>query len=267
MIHVRVLLFAMLAESAGRRELELELPAGSRVADAVRALAERAPALAPWVDRVSYAVNRTYAEREAPLAEGDELALLPPVSGGSVGDEGVLASAAGGRFLVSRGPLSLDRAAALVTNPASGAVCVFAGTVRELTGSHRTSYLEYDAYPEMAVEEMARIAEEIDRRWPGAQVAIHHRIGRLDIGDVSVVVAAATPHRQAAFEACRYGIDELKRRVPVWKKEVYADGSHWVGRDGTGPWSEGDAGPGQASPREPAGGERPSDRQRRAGED
>ncbi|MFO7246463.1 MAG: molybdenum cofactor biosynthesis protein MoaE [Thermaerobacter sp.] len=264
-VQVTVRLFAMLAEAAGRRELVLSVPAGSRVSDVAAALARQVPALAPWVERVSYALNLEYVQGDAPVGDGDEVALLPPVSGGAGeggGDPaadpavtrpaqpgaapaaaggaapGLLAEADGGRFVVTTGPLSLDAAASLVSHPSAGAVCVFTGTVRGITGDHETSYLTYDAYGPMAVAEMQRIAGEIQRRWPGTRVAIHHRVGRVDVGETSVVVAVSAPHRPEAFAACRYGIDELKRRVPIWKKEVYADGSHWVGRDGTGPWSE-----------------------------
>lgn len=260
---VRVRLFAMLAEAAGRRELVLEVPAGSRVSDVAAALARQVPALAPWVDRVSYALNLEYVRGDALVRDGDEVALLPPVSGGAgdAGEDtgahrhggagareapvqgdtpGVVATAGGGRFVVTTGPLSLDAVAALVNHPRAGAVCVFTGTVRGITGDHETSYLTYDAYGPMAVTEMQRIAAEIQRRWPGTEVAMHHRTGRVDIGETSVVVAVSAPHRPEAFAACRFGIDELKRRVPIWKKEVYADGSHWVGRDGTGPWSRED---------------------------
>ncbi|HEX6988656.1 MAG TPA: molybdenum cofactor biosynthesis protein MoaE [Bacillota bacterium] len=252
-LRVTVRLFAMLAEAAGRRELVLTVPSGSRVVDVAAALAGQVPALAPWVNRVSYAVNMEYARADAAISDGDEVALLPPVSGGAGdgdggavedaaqgGARGVLARAAGDRFVVTTDPLSLDAVAALVNHPRAGAVCVFAGTVRQVTGEHRTSYLAYDAYAEMAVVEMERIAAEIQCRWPRTEVAIHHRAGRVDIGETSVVVAVSAPHRPEAFAACRFGIDELKRRVPIWKKEVYADGSHWVGRDGTGPWSQED---------------------------
>lgn len=234
-VRVTVRLFAMLAEAAGRRELAVTVPAGSRVRDVAAALARRVPALAPWVDRVSYALNMEYTQPDAAVADGDEVALLPPVSGGT---GGVLARSDDGRFVVTTGRLSLDAAAALVNHPRAGAVCVFSGTVRGVTGEHETSYLTYDAYAEMAVAEMERLAAEIRRRWPGTEVAMHHRTGRVDVGEISVVVAVSAPHRPEAFAACRFGIDELKRRVPIWKKEVYADGSHWVGRDGTGPWME-----------------------------
>lgn len=234
-IKIRVLLFAILADAAGTRRLELAVPVGSTVADAGAELARQVPALSEWVGRVAYAVNRNYSPPETQLQDGDELALLPPVSGGAGGDGQILASRDGGRFLVTGAPLSTDVAAQLVGHNLAGAICVFAGAVREITGDHRTLHLEYDAYAEMAVSEMARIADTIQRRWPNTRVAMHHRIGHLDPGEVSVVVAVAAPHRPAAFEACRFGIDELKRQVPIWKKEVYADGSHWVGRDGDGP--------------------------------
>lgn len=239
-INVKVLLFAAVADAVGVRNLDLSLPAHASLRDAVRELANKYPALAPWVERVSYARNFQVVSLDEPLTDGDEIALLPPVSGGEKEAGQLPYSTADGRMLITTEPLSLDAARELVVNPKSGAICVFAGTVREFTGNHRTSYLEYEAYVPMVVKEMQKIEQEIKDRWPEVQMAIHHRIGRLEIGEVSVVVAAAAPHRDEAFAAGRFGIDELKRRLPIWKKEVYADGSHWVGCDGSTPITTGD---------------------------
>ncbi|HEY8449264.1 MAG TPA: molybdenum cofactor biosynthesis protein MoaE [Bacillota bacterium] len=246
-IVVRVRLFAAIAEAAGTRELTLTLPAGSRLGEAIAELARAVPAVAPWTQRVALARNHVYADPGEPLADGDEIALIPPVSGGEGGGEAVsaqgtrageqapLAEADHGRFLITEAPLDPSRVAALAGHRRAGAISLFCGTVREFTGERRTLRLEYDAYAEMAVKEMQRLAAEIRERWPGTRVAMHHRVGRLGIGEISVVVAVAAPHRSEAFTACRFAIDELKRRIPIWKKEVYEDGSEWVGRDGTTP--------------------------------
>ena len=232
-ISVTVLLFAGVADAAGVRQVNLQLPAGARLADAVCGLVEQFPALTPWLNRVSFARNLEIASLEVPLTDGDEIALLPPVSGGESAGTGDLASlplsADQGRLLITAEPLSLDRARELVTNPRAGAVCVFAGTVRQFTGSRETYYLEYDAYPPMVICEMRRLSAEVTGRWPGVRIAFHHRVGKLPVGEISVVVAAAAPHRAEAFAAARFGIDELKRRLPVWKKEIQPGGSYWVG--------------------------------------
>lgn len=240
-ISVTVLLFAAVADAAGRRRVDLQLPPGATLDDAVQVLVDQYPGLLPWLDRVSYARNLEITTKGARLADGDEIALLPPVSGGdrSRTAGGSLPRGSGdGTLLVTTEPLSLDAAQRLVSSPYAGATCVFAGTVREFTGSHQTSYLEYDVYPDMAIKVMEQLKQEMESRWPRLRVAFHHRVGRLEIGEVSVVVAVSAPHRDEAFTAGRFGIDELKRRLPVWKKEVYADGSHWVGSDGSTPGDE-----------------------------
>ena len=207
-MQVRVRLFAGLRERAGADELELELPEGALVGDALermRALTEGVP--------VVMAVNREYADPESPLHGGDEVALIPPVSGGAVGTLHV--------GIVSES-LSLDRLIELVTDPRAGAVVTFLGVTREVPA------LEYEAYAEMAVRQFGHIADEAGRRF-NARVAIHHRIGPLEPGETSVVIAAAAPHRADAFDACRFAIEALKQDATIWKREVYPDGSTWVG--------------------------------------
>lgn len=218
---VTVKLFAAAADAVGRRTLEGDW-AGLTPAQLLELLAQQYPNLARLVAVLSVAVNREYATADRVLADGDEVALIPPVSGGAPADERPL-------FEITTDPLSADEIAARVTNPHSGATLVFVGTVREWTKGRRTVHLEYEAYPEMAVAQMEQIGREIAERWPGARVAIVHRVGRLAIGEASVVIAVATPHRADAFEACRHAIERLKQIVPIWKKEVWEDGEAWVG--------------------------------------
>jgi molybdopterin synthase catalytic subunit len=219
---VTVKLFAAAADAVGKRLIEGDW-AGLTPAQLLEHLQAEYPGLARLVPVLAIAVNREYANTDRPLADGDEVALIPPVSGGSepATDRPL--------FEVTEAPLSADEIAARVTNPYSGATLVFVGTVREWTKGRRTTYLHYEAYPEMAVAQMQRIGREIEERWPGARVAIVHRVGKLEITEASVVIAVATPHRADAFDACRHAIERLKQIVPIWKKEVWEDGEEWVG--------------------------------------
>jgi molybdopterin synthase catalytic subunit len=217
---VTIRLFAAAADAVGSRQLEGEW-AGLTVSQLLERLAEEHPRLARILPSMATAVNREYAEADRVLQEGDELALIPPVSGGS--------AEARPLFEVTSEPLSADEVSARVTNPYSGATLVFVGTVREWTKGKRTILLEYEAYPEMAVEQMKIIGREIEERWPGARTAIVHRVGRLAVTEPSVIIAVATPHRADSFDACRHAIERLKQIVPVWKKEVWEDGEEWVG--------------------------------------
>ena len=203
--------FAALRELAGQRERELELADGARVDDVWPALG-----LGDEPRGLVYAVNRAYAERGAPLADGDEVALIPPVSGGD--------------FLLSEAPLSLERVVAEVASDDAGAVATFVGTTRARSRGREVVRLEYEAYEGMAESEMARIAAELRERHDVIAVAIHHRVGRVEIGETSVVIAVSAAHRAAALEACREAIDTLKETVPLWKKELYVGGEEWIGR-------------------------------------
>jgi molybdopterin synthase catalytic subunit len=161
-------------------------------------------------------VNREYAERDRALASGDEVALIPPVSGGA--------------FLLSDEPLSLDRVVDEVRSDDAGAIATFTGTTRVHSRGRTVTHLDYEAYEGMAEGVMAEIAASLHARYELCAVAIHHRIGRVSIGETSVVIAVSAPHRGDALAACRDAIDELKVRVPLWKKEVYAGGEEWIGQ-------------------------------------
>jgi molybdopterin synthase catalytic subunit/molybdopterin converting factor small subunit len=210
-MQVVVKLFAALRERAGTRERALELDAGSSVDDVWPALE-----LGDEPAGLVYAVNRAYVDRGTPLADGDEVALIPPVSGGA--------------FLLSEAPLSLQRVTEEVASDDAGAIATFVGTTRAHSRGRDVIRLEYEAYEGMAEAEMGRIAEELRARHDVIDVAIHHRVGPVGIGETSVVIAVSAPHRAAAFEACREAIDTLKQTVPLWKKELYVGGEEWVGR-------------------------------------
>ena len=210
-MQVSIRLFAGLRERAGTGARELELPAGATVADvwAELALGDEPPGLL-------YAVNKSYADADTPLGDGDEVAVIPPVSGGD--------------FRLSAEPLSLDAAVEEVRADAAGAIATFTGTVRNRSRDRDVQYLEYEAYEGMAEEVMAELASELERRHELSGIAIHHRVGRVEIGEPTVVVAVSAPHRAAALAACKEAIDTLKVTVPLWKKEVYAGGEEWIGQ-------------------------------------
>jgi len=210
-VRVAVKLFAALREQAGTRQRELELADGARVDDVWAALG-----LGDEPRGLVYAVNRAYVERGTALADGDEVALIPPVSGGA--------------FRLSETPLSLERVASEVASDDAGAIATFVGTTRRQSRGRDVVRLEYEAYEGMAEAEMERIANVLRDRHDVLDVAIHHRVGPVGIGETSVVIAVSAAHRAAALEACREAIDTLKRTVPLWKKELYVGGEEWIGQ-------------------------------------
>ena len=219
---VRVRLFAGLRERAGWSEREL---------DGVASVQEVWPALGLGAEPAGllYAVNREYAEPERALADGDEVALIPPVSGGG--------------FRLSDAPLSLETVVEEVRSDQAGAIATFVGTTRVHSRERTVIHLEYEAYAGMAEQVMAEIAEELASRYDLCGLAIHHRTGRVEIGEASVVIAVSAGHRQAAFEACHFAIDRLKQVVPIWKKEHYQGGEIWIGSQTGNPFSSGTAKP------------------------
>jgi MoaE-MoaD fusion protein len=205
---VRVRLFAGLRERAGWSQREVE---AATVGDVWPALE-----LGDEPSGLLYAVNKEYASRDHALADGDEVALIPPVSGGA--------------FLLSDEPLSLDRVVAEVRSDEAGAIATFSGTTRVRSRGRTVTHLDYEAYEGMAERVMEEIADALRARYGLTEIAIHHRVGRVSIGETSVVIAVSAPHRQDALAACKDAIDELKERVPLWKKEVYEGGEEWIGR-------------------------------------
>ncbi len=215
---ITIRLFASLREVFGTSRLEQDFPEGASAQDVVTFLDEQAPGRL-HVGSLHIAVNKQYVDDDVELKDGDEVAVFPPVSGGQDAR----------RFWVTENELSLDEVAALVTAPEHGAIALFSGTVRGVTGDLETDHLEYEAYAEMAEGVLAQIGGEVQERWPQIlDVAIVHRIGRMEVGESSVMIAVAAAHRQGVFDACSYAIERLKRIVPVWKKEVGPDGSFWV---------------------------------------
>jgi molybdopterin synthase catalytic subunit/molybdopterin converting factor small subunit len=210
-MNVRVRLFAALRERAGKGTLDVELGDGSTVGDVWPLLD-----LGSEPQGLLYARNRVYVERSEALRDGDEIAFIPPVSGGA--------------FVLSVSPLSVEDVVAEVRDHSAGAIATFVGTTRGHSRGRDVLHLEYEAYEGMAEQVMADLAGELTRRHDLCKVAIHHRVGRVDIGGTSVVIAVSAAHRAAALEACAEAIEELKVSVPLWKKETYVGGEEWIGQ-------------------------------------
>ncbi|HYE91892.1 MAG TPA: molybdenum cofactor biosynthesis protein MoaE [Terriglobales bacterium] len=230
-MRVRVRLFARYREATGQERLDVEVPDGGTVETAWSAVVGRHPVLSPYRPYTLFAVGHDYVQPDHTLRADDELCLFPPVSGGSA------ASAGGDRFQdvfdVVTAPLSPDAIAAQVDEPGAGGIVIFSGVVRNETGGRAVKFLEYEAHAPMAEAKMREIGAEIRARWAGVRrVAMLHRVGRLEIGESSVLIAVSAAHRGEAFDACRYAIDTLKQTVPVWKKEHFEDGEVWVGLQG-----------------------------------
>jgi MoaE-MoaD fusion protein len=238
-LRIRVRLFAMQRETAGMRELRLEVPVGATVDDAWDAVVESFPALAPGRASLRFAVNGTYADPDTTLADGDEVACIPPVSGGSDDDRQRILE-------IHEAAFAPDLAGILgeqLATDEDGGVVVFVGRTRATPGTpapgqeeeaarhadRRVDGLEYEAFEPMAIRVLEAIADEIEARFGVRRLAIVHRSGAVPLGEASVIVVAAAPHRDAAFAAARYAIDETKARAPIWKAERFTDGHVWVG--------------------------------------
>ncbi len=216
-LKVKVKFFALYRELVGLRETQADLPRGATAMDVWRFFAQNHPQLAPNLPHTRFAVNGQYVGPDTAVKDGDEIVFIPPVSGGS-------------SFEITDRPIDVNRVVESVRQDEDGAVVSFVGVVRNENRGKPVLHLEYEAYAEMATGKMREIGEEIADRWGLRHVAIVHRVGRMEIGEASVVIAVASPHRQVAFEACQYAIDRLKETVPVWKKEVYVDGEIWLGQ-------------------------------------
>ena len=220
---IRLRYFAILRESLGKSDETREVPADTTAGQMFDLIALESPRLAGLKRSVMLMVNQEYVSANHPLQDGDELALIPPVSGGSYTVDP--------RFRVTTDPLDAREVERMVDDPTSGAIVTFTGTVRDQARGKGVVALDYEAYPPAAEKMLARIGDEIRERWGIERVAIAHRFGLLQVGEASVVIAVSSPHRDEAFAACRHAIERIKEIVPIWKKEHYADGAVWVGSE------------------------------------
>lgn len=217
-VSIQVLFFGAARDAVDANQLEFSVEAPATVASAFAKLVESFPGLERFGRSLLFAVNQEYATRDTLLRENDELAVFPPVSGGDSHDF----------FELTSGTIDVGAVARRVVLPECGATVTLDGYAREWTKGKRTLYLVYEAYEPMALTEMQRLGVEAHKQFEIAHIGIVHRTGRVDIGETSVVIAVSAPHRHAAFLACEWAIKELKRTVPIWKKEIYADGESWV---------------------------------------
>jgi MoaE-MoaD fusion protein len=215
-MNVTIRLFAGLKELVGGQEIAVQIRDGATVGELEERLAQEYPRLKPVLPGLAFAVGEEYRTRGYVLHDNDEIALIPPISGGSrvfeVTDE-----------VLDSGP---DIAA--VADPANGALVLFLGTVRSEDQGRKVRHLEYDAFRSMAEKEMRKVGDEVLARWPVVKLAMRHRVGRLQVGETALVVAVSAPHRREAFAACAYSIDRIKETVPIWKKETWEDGEAWL---------------------------------------
>jgi len=227
-MQVRVLFFGMLKDLTGRGSDLLTLPEHATLGDVVIHYEEIAPRLEDFAASIAISINQEFAEPDSPLKEGDEIAFLPPVSGGLT-DSGSNMPAQPRRYSsIVRGTIETQAVLAQLKQPADGAAVVFEGVVRDHTRDRRTVFLDYEAYEEMALKQMDLLAGQALQQFPIRDVALVHRLGRLEIGETSVLIVVVSAHRAAAFDACRWLIDTLKRTVPIWKKEYFEDGAVWA---------------------------------------
>jgi molybdopterin converting factor subunit 1 len=238
-MQVRILFFGVLKDIVGRAEDTAEVESGATLADLFNAYSERYETLRGKRPSILFARNREFATPDAILAENDEVAFLPPVSGGSNagltgGTASLIEDDTGNVFAIIRERIEPQALAARLQRPEDGALVVFEGVVRNNTQGRPTEYLEYECYEAMAIEQIARIGREIAAQFQIGRIGMVHRLGRLEIGEASVAVIATAPHRRPAFEAALAGINRLKKEVPIWKKEFFADGAVWV----DGEWDE-----------------------------
>ena len=221
-MHIKLRFFASLRERLGRSEDSCEVPEGATVRTVWETLKHEQPTLVEVERSLAFAVAQEYVDGDHPLRDNDELAFIPPVSGGALMDSRLSCR-------ITQDPIRLDELTAFVADPGAGAMATFVGTTRDSNEGRRVIRLEYECYPGMAEKEMEKIGQEVLERWPVKKVAMLHRLGRVDIGEASVAIAVSSSHRHAAFEACHYAINQLKETVPIWKKELYEGGEVWIG--------------------------------------
>ena len=225
MKRLRLRLFAVLRERARHAELQREFADGATVGEVWRALVQEFPGLRGDRDAVAFAVNEEYVQADFRPRDGDEVAFIPPVSGGSDRD----AAPWVGTIAIGREPIDIAALENSVADPGAGGAVTFVGSTRRENAGRIVTRLEYEAYEPMAIHELRKIAEEAARRFTITRIAIRHRIGVVEIGAASVAIAVSAPHRGGAFDACRFAIDRLKQIVPIWKKEHFEGGEVWIG--------------------------------------
>jgi len=224
---IGVLLFGVLKELVGRSAETVDLPEGAAVREVLFYYARQVSGFEAMMPSLAISVNREYSGADRLLHEGDEVGLLPPVSGGST-DGGEAGDEVPGEVRIVREPIDPEAVAGRLKRPEDGAALIFEGVVRNNTRGRRTLYLDYEAYEAMALTQMESLAREARTRFGVRGTSIVHRLGRLEIGETSVLIVVAAAHRGAAFEACRWIIDTLKKTVPIWKKEYFEDGAVWA---------------------------------------
>lgn len=218
-MQVRLLFFASIADIVGARQLDVEIPSGSTVGDLLSELEGQYPRLAGYKSILLTSVNEEYAKPETTIADGDEVAIFPPVSGGAVQTE---------FYRITNEAIDARAIATQLTRPEAGAICIFEGIVRNNSKGKITRHLVYEGYETMALKKMEEIGGFVRQAWEIDAVGIIHRLGHLDIGETSVAIIITSAHRKASFDACEYAIDKLKKVVPIWKKEFFEDGEVWI---------------------------------------
>ena len=227
-MRVNVLFFGVLRDIAGQRECSVEIADGMTAAGLFDYFAARFPSLEQVRKSTMVARNQEFADPSTVLADGDEIALLPPVSGGSGWSQQLTSGEQGNFYGITRDPIDAAALARQLLQPRDGAIVNFEGVVRDNTKGRATQFLEYECYEAMAIKLMAQIGDEIAANHAISRIALVHRLGRMEINETSVAVIAFAPHRGPAFDAAREGINKLKKLVPIWKKEHFADGEVWV---------------------------------------
>lgn len=219
-MQVKLLFFATLKDIVGARQLQFELPAGATINDLLTRLEVSYPRFKDYRPVLLTAINEDYVGKDARINEGDEVAIFPPVSGGEAHADPIV--------VITREPIDARKVARQMLRGEDGAICIFEGVARNNSKGKRTLHLVYEAYETMALKKLEEIAIFVRQAWDIDRVALIHRLGHLDIGETSVAVIVTSAHRRAAFDACHYAIDRLKKVVPIWKKEFFEDGEVWI---------------------------------------
>jgi molybdopterin converting factor subunit 1 len=227
-MRVKLLFFASLKDIVGARQLELDVPHGATIEDVLTRLEASYPRIKSYRPVVLTALNEEYADRHMAIRDGDEVAIFPPVSGGEVDSATLLIGRPGELYQITREVIDAQRISRQMLRGEDGAICIFEGVVRNNSKGKRTLHLVYEAYETMALKKLEEIGIFVRQAWDIDAIAMVHRLGHLDIGETSVAVIIASAHRRAAFDACHYAIDKLKKVVPIWKKEFFEDGEIWI---------------------------------------